>query len=90
MKSTGIVEEWKWEEYGRQNREKWNNGMLEHWKNGVLEYWSDGVLGRRNDGERKIPPGLPLQKGGDRRKGWYQRRGEKEGGIGKAWENWGT
>ena len=27
---------------GRQNREKW--------KNGVLEYWSDGVLGRRNDG----------------------------------------
>jgi hypothetical protein len=97
MKSTGIVEEWKWEEYGRQNQEQWSNGMLEHWENGVLEYWNDGMLEEWKDGGKEIPPGLPLAKGGDKAKRGNKNEGRlmscrfrKEGSMGKAGENWGT
>jgi len=50
-----------------------------------------------NDWGKETPPGLPLKKGGDKSKRGDKNEGRlmschfrKEGGIGKAGENWGT
>jgi hypothetical protein len=68
---------------------------------------SPGMLEEWNDGGKEIPPGLPLQKGGDQWERWKNGKGEplgpeltaeglmsfhsrKEGGIGKAGEDWHT
>ena len=93
---------------------KKKEGRMEYWSIGVMEYWKDQKTGDRMKSTgimegwgKEIPPGLPLAKGGDSRKGWKNSKGEplgpgltaeglmsfhsrKEGGIGKAGEDWHT
>ena len=64
---------------GRQNREKWKNGVLEYWSDGVLGRRNDGMLEEWNDGGKEIPSGLPLRQAQD--DSLYKREeiGEKDG-----------
>ena len=44
--------------YGKRGEVKNKEGTKrEYWNTGILEYWNNGMMG-------KIPPGLPLRKGG--------------------------